>query len=319
MVRSSISTRHAVLVMLLLASMSEGVHAQSDRARADAARGTVLRSPGVWLLVRPRVGDTLRLLMEQTIEVTNRPVTPTARPGSPVIDGNRTPPTRTPAPEYGPRKNLSAMRITRLLLYAHSLVEASDLSVTTLLATTDSMAMWAGTAGDPRNPQMMTLPMEGRQVRVRVTPDGAMRVSDPPPGAMELGATLAAMPGVLPQEMLRVGDTWERDIVLPSLPVSGYRADGVVHTRFRFDSLTRNGRDAWISLEGTMRRDGTSRDLPAGTRVITAGTMQGLLVVDRQRAWIVDARTVMDVQSEVTSGTGAGSMDLRIQQRVRVR
>lgn len=319
MVRSSVNTRHVMIVMLLLAVASDGLPAQSDRSRTDAARNTPVHTSGVWLLVRPRVGDTLRLVMEQTIEVTNRPGAPTARPNSPVLDGTRTPPPRSPAPDYGPRKNLAAMRITRLLLYAHSLVEASDLSVTTLLATTDSMAMWAGTAGDARNPQMMTLPMEGRQVRVRVTPDGAMRVNDPPPGAMELGATLAAMPGVLPQELLRVGDMWERDIVLPSLPVSGYRADGVVHTRFRFDSLTRNGRDAWISLQGTMRRDGSSRDLPAGTRVITAGTMRGHLLVDRHRAWIVDARTVMDVRSEVSSGTGGGSMDLRILQRVRVR
>ena len=72
-----------------------------------------------------------------------------------------------------------------------------------------------------------------------------------------------------------------------------------------------------------MRRDGPAGDLPAGSRVITAGTMRGLLVVDRQRAWIVDARTVMDVRSEVSPGPGLPTaplgMDLRIQQRVRVR
>ena len=58
--------------------------------------------------------------------------------------------------------------------------------------------------------------------------------------------------------------------------------------------------------------------MPAGTRVITAGTMRGTLVMDRQRAWIV-----MDVQSEVAAGPAAGAapmwLDLRIQQRVRVK
>ena len=111
--------------------------------------------------------------------------------------------------------------------------------------------------------------------------------------------------------------------MLPSLPVNGYRADGVVRARFRFDSLTNGGRNAWISLEGSLHRDGTSRDLPAGTRVITAGMMRGMLVVDRQRAWIIDARTVMDVQSEVSPGAGGSSppivLDLRIQQRIRVK
>ena len=98
----------------------------------------------------------------------------------------------------------------------------------------------------------------------------------------------------------------------------GYRADGVVRASFRFDSLTRGGREAWISLEGSLHRDRAARDLPAGTRTITAGTMRGMLVVDRQRAWIVDARTVMDVQSEV-SGTTPVILDLRITQRVKVR
>lgn len=297
---------------------------QAAAARRDASRGAA----GVLLMVRPRVGDTLRLQMEQTIEVSSRPANPAARSAAPVINGTsgttRTTPNRPPeSPEYGPRRSRTSMRITRLTLYAHSLVEASDLTVTTLLATTDSMAMWAGAPGESGEQEMMPLPAEGRQVRVRVTPDGAMRVNDPPPGAMELGATLAAMPGMLPSTMVRVGDRWERDIVLPSLPVSGYRADGVVRARFRLDSLTRGGRDAWISLEGSLHRDGAARELPAGTRVITAGTMRGLLVVDRQRAWIIDARTTMDVQSEVMAGAGSSSapllLDLRIQQRVRVK
>jgi hypothetical protein len=140
---------------------------------------------------------------------------------------------------------------------------------------------------------------------------------------MELGATLASMPALLPAGAVRVGERWERDIVLPSLPLSGYRADGVVHTRFRLDSLTQGGRSAWISMDGELRRDGAVRELPAGTRVVTAGTVRGTMVLDRLRAWIVEARTVIDVQSEVTPGPAESSrpmlLDLRIVQRIRVR
>jgi len=150
-----------------------------------------------------------------------------------------------------------------------------------------------------------------------------MRVSDPPPGAMELGATLAAMPALLPDNAVRVGERWERDIMLPSLPLSGYRADGVVRTRFRLDSLTQRGRNAWISMDGELRRDGAARELPVGTRVVTAGTVRGTMVLDRLRAWIVDARTVIDVQSEVTPGPAEAArpmlLDLRIVQRIRIR
>jgi hypothetical protein len=283
---------------------------------------------GVSLHMRPRVGDTLHLQMEQTIEVSGRRTESSVSPvGSGVgIDGRRAGGATQPTPKspsYGPRRARASLRVTKLVMYAHSLVEASDLSATTLLATTDSMAMWAGAAAETGRPTLLPLPSDGRQVRIRVTPDGAMRMSDPPPGAMELGATLAAMPALLPDHTVHVGERWVRDIVLPSLPLSGYRADGVVRTRFRLDSLTNGARNAWISMDGELRRDGAARELPAGTRVVTAGTVRGTMVLDRLRAWIVDARTVIDVQSEVTPGPAEMAppmlLDLRIVQRIHVR
>ena len=305
----------------LLVSAAALLSATRDLS-AQSTKSALGRTDAVWLLVRPRVGDTLRLQMEQTIEISGRKSDSPARQGPPLMEGRRS--AVTPKdPDYGPRRARANSRLTRLQLFAHSLVEASDLSSTTLLATTDSMAMWAGSAHDNGQPQPMPLPAEGRQVRVRVTPDGAMRVNDPPPGAMELGATLASMPGMLPERAVVVGDRWERDILLPSVAVSGFRADGVVHARFRLDSLAKGAREAWISMEGTLERDGAAREMPAGTRVITAGTMRGTLVVDRQRAWIVDARTTMDVQSEVAPGPAGPAipmlLDMRITQRVRVK
>jgi len=302
----------------LTGAVAPALSAQSTRAGPD----------GVSLIVRPRVGDTLRLQMEQTIAMSGRRTESSVPPvGSGAgIDGRRaggsTPPA-SKSPDYGPRRTRASLRVTKLVMYAHSLVEASDLSTTTLLATTDSMALWAGTAADQGRPEMLPLPADGRHVRVRVTPDGAMRVSDPPAGAIALGATLASMPSLFPDHAIRVGERWVRDIVLPSLPLSGYRADGVVRTRFRLDSLTQGGRNAWISMDGELRRDGAARELPAGTRLVTAGTVRGTMLLDRLRAWIVDARTVIDVQSEVTPGPADAArpmlLDLRIVQRIRVR
>ena len=304
---------NAIFTLLLCVT---SVPAATLRAQSGkSARG----ADAVRLQVRPRVGDTLHLLMEQSIEISGRTSSATGSASPSVLDKPRTAPApRTP--DIGPRRSKSSQRITRLQLFAHSLVEASDLASTTLLATTDSMVMWAGDAVDSGAPQHLAIPRDGRQVRVRVTPDGAMRVNDPPPGAMELGSTLAAMPGMLPADAVQVGDQWDRDIPLPSMPVSGFRADGVVRAHFRLDSLTRRGRDAWISMQGTLHRDGGARDLPPGTRVITAGTMRGVLVVDRDRAWIVDARTTIDVQSDVSPGPSPPlQLDIRILQRVRVK
>jgi len=311
-------TGTCTLMLLQMLAGAPQLSAQAMRAGPD----------GMTLIVRPRVGDTLRLQMEQTIEMSGRRTESSVPPvGSGAgIDGRRAGGNMPPAsksPEYGPRRARASLHVTKLVMYAHSLVEASDLSSTTLLATTDSMAMWAGPAAEQGRLEMLPLPADGRQVRVRVTPDGAMRVSDPPPGAMELGATLASMPALLPDNAVRVGERWVRDIMLPSLPLSGYRADGVVRTRFRLDSLTQRGRNAWISMDGELRRDGAARELPVGTRVITAGTVRGTMVLDRLRAWIVDARTVIDVQSEVTPGPAEAAqpmlLDLRIVQRIRIR
>ncbi|MES2524314.1 MAG: hypothetical protein V4617_16570 [Gemmatimonadota bacterium] len=311
----------AALLVGAVAAGSDRQELQAQTARPVSAKASM---PGasVWLMVRPRVGDTLHVQMDQTVEISGRKSESPARQGPPLISG-RQGSSAPRGPDYGPRRARANTRVTRLQLFAHSHVEASDLSATMLLATTDSMAFWAGTALDKGKPERVPLPAEGRQVRVRVAPDGTMRVNDASADAMELGATLVSMAGMLPDHAVSVGERWVRDIALPSVAVNGFRADGVVRAAFRLDSLSRSGRDAWISMTGTLERDGAVREMPAGTRVITAGTMSGVFVVDRQRAWIVDARTVIDAQSEVASGPAGPAtpmlLEMRIEQRVRVR
>ena len=307
-----LALHHVVSLVTVIGLLPAAAAAQRPATRAAAAEV-------VQLLVRPRVGDTLFLNVEQTVEVSGRPVDGAPSSASPGLPGTRG---ATPAPVYGPRVNRANTRFTKVQLFAHSVVESSDLASTTLLASTDSLSMWVGNAGDAPRPMTMPIDADSRQVRIRVTPDGSMRVTDQP-ASLPLGATLASMPGLLPTGNIRVGAEWQREMSLPGLPLGAYRADGVVQARLRLDSLTGGGRQAWISVAGVLRRDGAMRELPAGTRVITAGTMRGTMVVDRQRAWITDARTVMDVQSEVAPGpAGAGKpmlLDIRIVQQIRVR
>jgi hypothetical protein len=288
----------------------------SAQARTAAPRG----GDGVPLIVRPRVGDTLFLAVEQSVSLSGRQVDGSQSSVPAVLQGKRG---ASPAPEYGPRVDRAKTRVTRVQLFAHSLVEASDLASTTMLATTDSVTMWSGVATDAVRPVRVPVSADGRQVRISVTPDGAMRVRDPHPDEMAFGATLSSVPGLLPEGPVTVGSQWTRDMLMPALPLGSFRAEGVVQARLRLDSLSRSGRLAYISVEGVLRRDGAARELPPGTRLITAGTLRGHMVVDRTRAWITDARTVMDVQSEVASGpAGSGRpmlMDIRVEQRVRVR
>ncbi len=304
----------AVVAVLLVMTWYGGSGASIGAAQSSASRpgGSGDGREMVRLMVRPQVGDTLYLQMEQTIEMRGR------RGGS----GARGTDGASRSPEYGPRIGTTG-RVTRLLLFAHSLVESSDLAGTTVLATSDSVVMWLGTTADMGPPQRQALQDDARQVRVRVMPDGSMRMHNPPPGAASLGATLASVPGLLPETPVAVGSEWMRDMALPTLPVSGFRADGVVQVKLRLDSLTRGGRDAWVTLSGVLRRGGTSPDWPPGTRVVTSGTIRGHMLIDRQRAWIMSALTELDVSSELAPGTTSGNaptlLDMHIVQQVRVR
>jgi hypothetical protein len=324
---NTVGDRRAVAAACVWSCLSGGVVGllATPVVRAQPPSGAPTNGP-VLLVVRPRVGDTLRLQVEQSVTVRARRGDASAPA---IANPGAERPARGSVPEYGPRADRA--RLTRVQLFAHSFVESSDLQRTTLMATTDSIAMWVGTptsvstTADADDPAWQRMPLadDARRVRVQVTPDGAMRMADPPPGARDLGATLGSLPGLLPEGPVRTGTLWRREFPLPSLPLTGYHTDGVVQAELRLDSLTRGGREAWISLTGRLRRDGAARELPPGTRVITAGTIRGSMRVDRVRAWIMDATTEMDVVSEVVPGPAARTapmlLDLRIEQRLRVR
>ncbi|HCT56593.1 MAG TPA: hypothetical protein DGD08_05190 [Gemmatimonas aurantiaca] len=302
------ATASAALLMAMCAAVT-GVSVAGAQGTGQTVGATKGHSrEAVRLMVRPRVGDTLWMQIEQSVELRPR------RGTNPRSSGT--------TPDYGPRADRPPGQVTRLSLFAHSLVEASDLSETVLLATSDSMTLAFGAGGEFGAPRRQTISDDARQVRVRVRPDGSMRIHDPPPTAVSLGATLASVPGLLPEAPISVGSEWTREMTLPTLPVGGFRAAGVVQVRLRLDSLARNGRDAWVSLSGVLRRSGAASDWPPGASVVTAGTISGFMQVDRQRAWIVKAYTELEVSSDLAPGTGvtgpARTLDMRIVQQVRV-
>ncbi|MEP6780563.1 MAG: hypothetical protein ABJC26_11785, partial [Gemmatimonadaceae bacterium] len=80
---------------------------------------------------------------------------------------------------------------------------------------------------------------------------------------------------------------------------------------------------AYVSMKGTLRREGAARDLPPGSQLVTAGQLRGYLLLDRTRGWIVEAETIIQAQSDVTARPGdknpARSLDIRLTQRMKVR
>ena len=306
----------ALLAGSVLFAAVSGTSTQAQAVvRTDTAR--------INLVVRPHVGDTLWLNLEQTMETRSGPVTE-PRNGNAAAGGANS--ARRPAaasPEYGPVVDRSTAQSTFMRLNAHSTVEFSDIRTTALTVLTDSLSMRTGSGGQLGPARTLALAAGERRTRINVTPDGAMTVINPGVGSATLAAGLSGMPPMLPSRPVAIGDKWVRDVPLPSLPMTGVRTDGIVHARFRFDSLTRGGRLAYISLTGTLRREGAARDLPPGTQVATSGVLRGYLIVDRTRGWITEAETVIEVQSEVTPRVGdtakARALDIRLLQRMRVR
>lgn len=271
-------------------------------------------------MVQPVAGDVLHLQLQQVIEMMGARRDAHALPDKPA---GSTVGREPPSSSVGPRRNSVPTRITVMDFFARSTVEGRDQRGTVLSAVTDSLLVRSGEVGQPLTGQRATLPDNARPTRIRVAADGAMALLDVPDGGGSVGATLSAMPAMLPDGPVMVGDSWERDVEMPPLPpLAGYRAEGVLRTVFRLDSLTRGGRDAHISVRGTLHREGTMRDLTPGARVVTAGTMTGTLQLDRTRGWIVDGRTTIDVRSEVIAPADGGppmQVGMRITQRLRVR
>lgn len=297
----------AVLAALALAVTPSFAVAQERAPRS---------APAVVLTVRPAVGDMFTLLLEQTLEVSGVRREPMPLPA---LGGRASEPVREP--DLGPRRNRTPSRLTVMSVHGHSVVESSDRTGTVMLATIDSMRVQAGESGAALSSQLVPL-TANRQSRLRVAPNGAMSLLDGTAGATAVGPTLSAMPAMLPDGVVDVGDSWEHEVAMPPLPFTTYRTDGVLHTVFRLDSVQKRTGDAWVSVRGTMRRDGPTRDLPSGTRVITAGTMEGTLFFDRGRGWITDASTTVFLQSEIVNAADASlptHVGIRLTQRMRVR
>jgi hypothetical protein len=312
--------RWCLTLVLVTGAGAAGADAQTSSASAAQKR----EGEAVRLVVRPRVGDTLWLQLEQTIETRSFPVTESSvasAPGSNAPGGVRPLPARQP--DYGPVREQPVSQSIVVRLFAHSLIEASNLESTTLTAISDSLQARAGLTGHLTPFRPMPLPGNERVVRIRVTMDGAMSVIDAQSNTAALGEGFASMPPMLPTREVTVGEQWERDIPLPSLSMSGVHAEGVVHAQFRLDSLSRGAKLAYVTMSGTLNRAGAARDLPPGTQIATSGTLHGSLVLDRTRGWITEAETIIQVKSDMMPRPGdnaaAKSMDIRLTQRMRVR
>jgi hypothetical protein len=170
---------------------------------------------------------------------------------------------------------------TRLRVISRAIVEGKLLSAVTVLAIIDSVSLSTTDRHAAATPA-------GQRMRFRLAPDGTMRVLDEETGANRgLAEAVALMPAALPTQPVTVGETWAR--VIPMVVARGGDDEGAVRASFRLDSVSGDGRLAYISMRGEMRRDSVPAGPPRGTRMTVHGTVTGSLLLDRRRGWLTES------------------------------
>jgi hypothetical protein len=255
---------------------------------------SVAHAQPVALRIAPPVGETMRMRLDQRMEMTG-----TTRVGA----GDST-----------------AAVVTTLLVISRAFVERRDRDATVLLASTDSVAASSSGADSQSVATETRRMLQGKRVRLRVAPDGATEIIGGDGGASaELNALFSQMPATLPNTPVAVGQAWSRTMLAP-IGAAGTGARGKLQATFRLDSLSRNGDVAYVSLNGMLTRPPSSKD--GWATLSMTGSMNGGLVIDRRRGWITDARMTYVVRSTVapSAGSSADAMHFRmkVSQWVRV-
>lgn len=286
---------------------TRGTLSERSRGVPRAAPKRRPRSRAIALCLRPRAGDTVRTRFEQTVRLTPRRAAAAAHPDA-----------ETPAAE-GAVLTGAAARSTppasAMLVIARSIVQRVDASGAQLLAITDSVAFSAAGA-PPAVVERMRRAMQGRRAELHVAPDGALAASGWSPGdAVGVGSTLR-LPGTLPEGAVAPGATWRRAMAVPSWGPAATPPH--LDVKFRFDSIAADGARAYISLRGRVHdaASGDDRDTTLGAlgteNATEAGHVDGGLVVDLTRGWVVESWTTFRLDGMMVSAPGATPTPVRV-------
>jgi hypothetical protein len=227
----------------------------------------------VLLQIRPRVGDTLRMHLSQTVEMTG-----------------------TTRDQRGDKPSTMT---TSVEVFTRAIAEQWTSGGTLMQTITDSVAMNPTTPGSLA--ELRRRAMQAKPVWLRVSTDGAMEMVDDGDPHSELRQLFGEMPAMLARTAVSVGESWTREMEIPLSSEPG--AMGSVRATFRLDSLRRNGDIAYISMRGSMSRINTPGAPPAGPGYGTSGQLSGVIQIDRRLGWITDSKSSIIVRSTIASNS----------------
>ena len=278
---------------------SRGARRASRRSRRWAGAGLVgsllaaaplAAQQSILLQVRPHVGDTIRMRLDQQVEMS----------GTQRVRG----------------ADSTMTVVTTVQLRSRCVVEGSDAAGTPVVTTMDSVRITSN-GERPAEIERARRAIEGHSVRLRLAPDGSASIADGDVAqAPELRAVVAQMPATLPRRPVAPGETWTRTMELPR--AAGRSGGGSLTATFRLDSVARGGDVAYVSMRGALARDSASASGGSadGTRVEMSGAVTGAMTIDRRRGWMTDARTTLTVRSLVTPPPGARSTPMTVRMKM---
>lgn len=230
-----------------------------------------LAAQAVLLQIRPQIGDTLRMHLSQTVEMTG------TTPGI-----TRTDPARS--------------MTTSIEIYTRAIAKQWTTGGTLMQTITDSVAMTPASAASLADLKRRAL--QGKSAWIRVSADGAVEVVDDG-DATELRHLFSEMPAMLSRAPIAVGEKWTQEMQIPLSGEPG--ALGSVRATFQLDSLSRSGDIAFISMKGSLSRIKLPRAVASGAGYETSGTLTGNIQIDRRLGWITDSRSTIVVRSTVAA------------------
>jgi len=243
------------------------------------------------LQIRPRAGDTLRMRLDQETDYT----------GAGVV--------RTGA---GPASLVSTMA-----MFSRAIIEGEASSETAVLAVTDSVRFWSSDSRGTAAAHRMEAQLKGQRVHFRVTPEGLLEMEPSAGAPREVAHVVSLMPATFPKGPIKVGESWMREMPLPSSTQVAAQLSGMLHVTLRLDSVTHAGDLAYVSMHGEMLP--ASGPGAASQAVLEKGTVTGTMVLDRKRGWLSESWFNVDVMTSVTTPPAASAlrMQMRITQHMR--
>jgi hypothetical protein len=264
-----------VVALLIGSAAPRDVHGQAGAA--------------VLLQVRPSAGDTIRVRLDQSVEMTG----PAGADGKVMVESGT------------------------LVLLATLAVESVDLDGATIVSATDSVRV----NSPPNSASSAVLAWAAlaanRAVRFRVAPNGSAWVPTGRGRAIPSGALASQMPATLPTRPILPGASWTSNLSVPLASSVDPKGTATLFATFVFDSLSRSGELAFLSLRGRLMKSDSEAAAPKDGRSVveTSGTVTGSVLLDRRRGWITDARTTFSLYSLVTH-TDPGKPPVRVRMTI---